>query len=667
MRPQFATLAVVIALGGPWGAVALRAVPAALDSAALRVEALDDGRLAVTERDSGRVWRQALVGGSRLEVAAAPRWSRDAGGREALTLDLQLPGFGVPPDYRATPTLCRLEVTLGETPRDVTVVLTAPPTAALHAVHYPLSFVCQEPDAQLLFPHAEGVLLPLRRDAPGFVALPYVDIYGGIGCYTACFGLLNLARGDGVLCAFDSPELAAFEMVDTVLDGTSLQLPRLVWRASKQRFDRPRSVTFTFSTAGGYVALAKDYQRHFRRWGFAKTLQEKSLGNPEVAKLAGAPVLWVVGPGDDVLHVAEALRADGVERAVINIGSPWWNKPQDFAAGLARMATVIEAIRGLGFIVSRYDQYRDTNPALEGRSLYHQINWEVFPAAAVIDATGKPLPGWEAPGVIMNPVVGLQLAARRLPAELQTHRFNGRFVDCVGTCVFWEGEDWSAAHPLDTYQARTAREDLLKLVAEQGLVVGTEGGIDCLLPNLHWLETPMSLVRWTAASLPAPGWTPAELKPEYAINLDPRRRIPFYSLVHHADVVSTWRWEDAFNRLPEHWQTKSLFSLLYGAPPLFFVDRAAFDRDRARIVQTIKEVCGWGRQVAFAEMLAHRAITADAQVQETGFADGRAVVVNFGPEPFTLSDGRTVAARGYLIAAPRPGNGPAPAPLAAER
>ena len=652
MRPQLVVLAIVSALCGPGGPVALRAVPAALESAALRVEVLDDGRLAVTERGSGRVWQQVLVGGSRLGVAAPPQRSEDADGRAALTVDLRLPGFGVPPDYRATPTLCRLEVAIGDSARDVSVRLTVPPTAALHAVHYPVSFVCQEADAQLLFPHAEGVLLPLRRDAPGFVPLPYVDIYGGIGCYTACFGLLSLARGDGVLCAFDSPELAAFEMVDTLVDGTVLQLPRLVWRASKQRFDRPRSVTFTFSAAGGYVALAKDYQRHCRRWGFARTLEQKSQANPEVAKLAGAPVFWVVGPGDDVLHVAEALRAAGVDRAVINIGTPWWNKPQDYAAGLERMAAVIAASRSLGFIVSRYDQYRDTNPALAGRSLYHQINWEVFPAAAVKDAMGKPLPGWEAPGVIMNPEVGLQLAARRLPAELKTYHFNGRFVDCVGTCVFWEGEDWSTEHPLDTYQARAARERLLRLVAEQGLVIGTEGGIDCLLPNLHWLETPMSLVRWTAASLPAPGWTPAELKPEYAINLDPVRRIPFYSLVHHAEVVSTWRWEDAFNRLPEHWQTKSLFSLLYGAPPLFFVDRASFDQDRARIVQTIQEVCGWVRQVAFAEMLSHRTVTADSQVQETRFAGGLAIVVNFGQHPVALADGRTVAARGYLVARP---------------
>ena len=79
--------------------------------------------------------------------------------------------------------------------------------------------------------------------------------------------------------------------------------------------------------------------------------------------------------------------------------------------------------------------------------------------------------------------------------------------------------------------------------------------------------------------------------------------------VHHAEVVSTWRWEDAFNRLPEHWQTKTLFSLLYGAPPLFFLDRGAFDRDRVRISQTCTEIGGWVRDVAFAEMLSHQVLS----------------------------------------------------------
>jgi hypothetical protein len=50
--------------------------------------------------------------------------------------------------------------------------------------------------------------------------------------------------------------------------------------------------------------------------------------------------------------------------------------------------------------------------------------------------------------------------------------------------------------------------------ARRKLRVGTEAGIDSYLPYLHWLETQMSLVRWTVGSKPLPGWEPVLLKPD---------------------------------------------------------------------------------------------------------------------------------------------------------
>jgi hypothetical protein len=39
----------------------------------------------------------------------------------------------------------------------------------------------------------------------------------------------------------------------------------------------------------------------------------------------------------------------------------------------------------------------------------------------------------------------------------------------------------------------------------------------------------------------------------------------------------------------------------------------------------------------------------DRAVQQTRFANGVAITVNFGDQPFTLPDGETVAARGFLV------------------
>ena len=75
----------------------------------------------------------------------------------------------------------------------------------------------------------------------------------------------------------------------------AVSIPRLSWRASKLRFDSPLAVTFTFSDRGGYVALAKHYQRHFKRWGYYKTLEQKAAENATVRQMAGEAVFWIHG------------------------------------------------------------------------------------------------------------------------------------------------------------------------------------------------------------------------------------------------------------------------------------------------------------------------------------------------------------------------------------
>ncbi len=120
---------------------------------------------------------------------------------------------------------------------------------------------------------------------------------------------------------------------------------------------------------------------------------------------------------------------------------------------------------------------------------------------------------------MINPRASLELAARRIPVDLKRFPFDGRFLDCVGSCPFWEGEDWDPRHPLDARGTRRAREELLLYAYRRGLLVGTEAGIDSYLPYLHWLETPMSLVRSTVGSMPLPGWDPVPLQPDYQINV----------------------------------------------------------------------------------------------------------------------------------------------------
>ena len=121
-------------------------------------------------------------------------------------------------------------------------------------------------------------------------------------------------------------------------------------------------------------------------------------------------------------------------------------------------------------------------------------------------------------------------------------------------------------------------------------------------------------------------------------------RLPLWELVYHDCVVAQWYWGDYNNKLPALWDKRDLFNALYGTPPMFMFNRREWTRDHARFVQSYRATCPVARATFYSEMIDHRFLSADRQVQQTHFADGTTVTVNFGAQPFKLPDGRTLDA-----------------------
>ncbi|MHB8972231.1 MAG: hypothetical protein ACYC3X_22855 [Pirellulaceae bacterium] len=59
------------------------------------------------------------------------------------------------------------------------------------------------------------------------------------------------------------------------------------------------------------MALAQHYQRHFKRWGFFKTLQQKAADNNSVEQMVGGGVYWLYGNAKDVLSIVQMMHTDG--------------------------------------------------------------------------------------------------------------------------------------------------------------------------------------------------------------------------------------------------------------------------------------------------------------------------------------------------------------------
>ncbi len=66
-------------------------------------------------------------------------------------------------------------------------------------------------------------------------------------------------------------------------------------------------------------------------------------------------------------------------------------------------------------------------------------------------------------------------------------------------------------------------------------------------------------------------------------------------------------------------------------------------------MQSYRTATPVARATGYAEMLSHRWLTADHAVQETRFAGGVTVTVNFGDRPYKLPDGTNLPALGHRV------------------
>jgi hypothetical protein len=115
-------------------------------------------------------------------------------------------------------------------------------------------------------------------------------------------------------------------------------------------------------------------------------------------------------------------------------------------------------------------------------------------------------------------------------------------------------------------------------------------------------------------------------------------RLPLWELVYHDCVVAQWYWGDYNNKLPALWDKRDLFNVLYGTPPMFMFDRAGWEQNRARFVQSYQTICPVVEKVGYAEMTDHRFLSTDRAVQQTTFANGVTVTCDFERGTHSVSD-----------------------------
>ena len=494
------------------------------------------------------------------------------------------------------------------------------------AVKWPSPFVT-EAGTYLVVPMNEGISYPVEDATIGEMRLV---AYGGHGICMPFWGVTDGERGQ--MAILETPDDASIRIGRS--QGRLLVAPE--WDAQKGRLGYARRVRYVFLDRGGHVAMCKRYRAYAQAAGLLRTLEQKRKDNPNVDLLVGAANIWCWDR--DAVGIVRALQAAGIRRIL------WSNaaKPETLQA--------LNAIEGV--LTSRYDIYQDLmDPEVVRDKLgwthgdWTQAGW---PKDLMLDEKGKWRPGWVVTGKDGKPYPCGVLCDRqapayareRVPADLATHPYRCRFIDTT-TASAWR-ECYDPHHPLTRTESREWKMKLLEYMSKDAhLVTGSETGHDAAVPFVHYFEGMLSLGPYR---VPDAGRKMREIvDPPPArgakFQLGHRYRLPLWELVYHDCVVAQWYWGDYNNKLPALWDKRDLFNALYATPPMFMFDSAGWAKSKDRFAQSYRQTAPVARAAGYAEMTAHRFLTPDRDVQQTEFANGVRVTVNFGDRAFAPAGG----------------------------
>jgi hypothetical protein len=499
-------------------------------------------------------------------------------------------------------------------------------------VRYPYPFVSQPAD-RLVVPMNEGISFPVEDKS---IETFRLIAYGGHGICMAFWGVTDDRQGQGII--IETPDDAAIHLVR--------QEDRLAvapeWDTQKGQFGYERRLRYVFFNRGGHVAIAKRYREYARQIGLLKTLAEKRSNNPNVDLLVGAANIWN-WDAEPVKLITE-MQAAGMERILWSRGGS---------------AEALRALNDMKVLTSRYDIYQDTmNPSNFPFLAGIHPDWTTagWPADIIRQANGGWQHGWAVKGTngimydcgVLCDSRAPDYARVRIPAELANHSYQCRFIDTT-TASPWN-ECYDPRHSMTRTESRQWKMKLLNYVSyDCKLVTGSETGHDAAVPFVDYFEGMLSLGPYR---VPDAGrdiqhiWNaPPERVAKF--QLGQAYRLPLWELVYHDCVVAQWYWGDYNNKLPALWDKRDLFNVLYGTPPMFMFDRKLWQTRKARFVQSYTNTCPYARAAGYAEMTDHRFLTTDRNVQQTAFANGVSITVNFGTTPFQLASGETLPPGGF--------------------
>lgn len=433
-------------------------------------------------------------------------------------------------------------------------------------------------------------------------------------------------------------------------DASGKLTTSLRWLPSMGLLSYERRIHYCFEVAASVTSLAKRFRRYAQANGLFMTLLEKAERRPLIRKLMGATLAFIgyEMTSQDYVGTFEKLRQMGHQRFYVfpvfhvNHGFKAQGADAEIAGSQGSLKidlrAIIPALRKLGAIVGSWVY-------LEGLDLAFKPELERI---AQMNAEGTRALNWR-----RNQWLWTHACRRRLPESVRAFRDELAACDAAHFDTTTSNalmECFDKYHPHDRRQDRELRIEELNAAAELALVVASEGCRDWAIPHCD-IASNKAVARWGED---ASWWS-----------------VPLQQLVYHDAIISNW-WECHSYDCPEFGtggkvNQQALTDTLYGDPPLLFpvggqktggsgtnLNIGYFEQSLGvplcrQAAERAVEVARFHERVGVEEMMRHEFLTEDGAVQQTAFASGARVIVNFGAEPYCLGDGRTVPSGGHLI------------------
>ncbi|UKS23835.1 glycoside hydrolase [Paenibacillus sp. HWE-109] len=363
----------------------------------------------------------------------------------------------------------------------------------------------------------------------------------------------------------------------------------------------------------------------------------------------------------DSTQLIKDMREAGIENAWL--GLPNWS------SGLMNPQMVSEGSKN-GYLIAPYDSYHSIHE--KGDPSWNTASFPdptLYENATVTRKNNTKVAGFLQRGRKLNPTLAMPSVKQRVSGIMQDGiSFNSWFVDCDATGEIYD--DFSPAHPTTQQQDLQARLERLDYFAtDKKMVVGSEGGNDfasSVIAFAQGIESPV--IAWgdpdmrdqknspyyvggyyAKDGIPERYGKPVPIKPLYEkVYIDPAYSVPLYKLIYNDTIITTNHWEWGSYKIKGEEADRMLYELLYNVPPLYHLDRKAWDKDKASMLGFLKVWSPFHREAVSRQMSGFSVLTEDRLVQSAQYGNDLKVIANFSDKQVTVA-GEVISAKSAVL------------------